>query len=142
MKLIQMKASERLGLFKEIAGTRVYDERRKESTKIMNDTKRRYEDILEVIADLDTRLRDLQGERDELREYQTLDRERRCLEFNIYDHELRRFHRALEETDQRRAALSAKTADTHGAAMNVQDARALAEDQAWLGALSFVLSMN
>ena len=86
MKLIQMKASERLGLFKEIAGTRVYDERRKESTKIMHDTQRRYADITEVIAELDGRLKDLQGERDELRDYQTLDRERRCLEFGVGNH--------------------------------------------------------
>ncbi len=34
-KLVSMKNSERLELFQEIAGTRVYDERRKESKKIM-----------------------------------------------------------------------------------------------------------
>jgi structural maintenance of chromosome 3 (chondroitin sulfate proteoglycan 6) len=61
MKLIQMKTTERLALFQEIAGTRVYDERRKESNKIMLDTARRYADIDEVIADLDSRLEDLQG---------------------------------------------------------------------------------
>lgn len=33
-----MKDSERLDLLKEIGGTRVYEERRKESLKIMQDT--------------------------------------------------------------------------------------------------------
>lgn len=33
-----MKDSERLDLLKEIGGTRVYDERRSESVKIMNET--------------------------------------------------------------------------------------------------------
>ena len=33
-----MKESERLDLLKEIAGTKVYDERREESEKIMQDT--------------------------------------------------------------------------------------------------------
>jgi structural maintenance of chromosome 3 (chondroitin sulfate proteoglycan 6) len=129
MKLIQMKTTERLELFKEIAGTRVYDERRKESAKIMQDTERRYTDIDEVISDLDSRLADLQGEKDELREFQQLDRERRCLEFNIYDHDLRKYTRALEEADAQRQRLAAQTAETHNQAMNVQDARAAAEDQ-------------
>ena len=34
-KLVSMKNAERLQLFQEIAGTRVYDERRLESKKIM-----------------------------------------------------------------------------------------------------------
>ncbi len=44
------------------------------------DTERRYNDIDEAIVDLDKRLADLHGEKDELRECQRLDRERRCLE--------------------------------------------------------------
>lgn len=37
-RLISMKDSQRLDLLKEIAGTRTYDDRRKESIKIMKDT--------------------------------------------------------------------------------------------------------
>lgn len=37
-KLTTMKDKERLDLLKEVAGTRVYDERRKESLKIMQET--------------------------------------------------------------------------------------------------------
>ncbi len=43
-----MKDSERLELLKEIAGTRTYDDRRKESLKIMKDTDNRLEQITEV----------------------------------------------------------------------------------------------
>lgn len=37
-----MKDSERLDLLKEIGGTRVYEERRRESLKIMQDTGKRF----------------------------------------------------------------------------------------------------
>lgn len=40
--LTLMKDSERLDLLKEIGGTRVYEERRKESLKIMQDTGERW----------------------------------------------------------------------------------------------------
>jgi chromosome segregation ATPase len=38
-QLTKMSASERLDLLKEVAGTRVYDERRLESLKIMKETR-------------------------------------------------------------------------------------------------------
>ena len=46
--LIKMKNSERLELLKKIAGTRTYDDRRKESMKIMDDTDKSRNQIEEV----------------------------------------------------------------------------------------------
>ena len=43
--LTKMKDSQRLDLLKEIAGTRIYDERRKESVKIMAETKSKSKQI-------------------------------------------------------------------------------------------------
>ncbi len=47
-ELVNMKDSERLNLLKEIAGTKTYDDRRKESQKIMKETDERLERITEV----------------------------------------------------------------------------------------------
>lgn len=44
-----MKDHERLELLKEIGGTKVYEERRKESLKILHETNNRRSRILEVV---------------------------------------------------------------------------------------------
>lgn len=68
--LTNMKDNERLDLLKEVAGTRVYDERRKESLKIMNETEQKKLRIDEVIIYIDERLKELDRERKELKEFQ------------------------------------------------------------------------
>ena len=45
-----MKDHERLDLLKEIGGTKVYEERRKESLKLMQDTETRRQRINEVVS--------------------------------------------------------------------------------------------
>ncbi|KAI5667157.1 hypothetical protein M9H77_17010 [Catharanthus roseus] len=78
--LTLMKDSERLDLLKEIGGTRVYDERRSESNK--------RKQIIHVVQYLDERLRELDEEKEELRKYQQLDKQRKSLEYTIFDKEL------------------------------------------------------
>lgn len=63
MKMTMMKENERLDLLKEIGGTRVYEERRSESLKIMRETEGRRKQVEEVITDLNKRLHDLDRER-------------------------------------------------------------------------------
>lgn len=65
-----MKDPERLNLLKEVAGTRVYDERRAQSVSILEDTKTKKERIEEVLAYIEERLEELEDEKDELKEYQ------------------------------------------------------------------------
>lgn len=72
-----MKDSERLNLLKEVAGTKVYDERRKQSIAILEDTTSKKERIEEVLNYIETRLAELEDEKDELKEYQDLDRTKR-----------------------------------------------------------------
>ncbi len=50
MSMSTMKDQERLELLKEIGGTKVYEERRKESFKILHDTDKRRQRILEVVC--------------------------------------------------------------------------------------------
>lgn len=116
-----MKDSERLDLLKEIGGTRVYEERRRESLKIMQDTGKSFllfcflnfwffifyvycyrcyyhvffretgnkrKQIIQVVQYLDERLKELDEEKEELRKYQQFDKQRKSLEYAIYNKEV------------------------------------------------------
>jgi len=82
--IIKMTEYKRLNLFKELAGTSVYDERRKESLKIMKDTESRSKDIQKVIQYIDTRLEELKSETKELEAYQREDAKKQALEYCMY----------------------------------------------------------
>ena len=86
--LCTMKDRDRLNLLREVAGTTVYEERRAESLRILQDTGAKQERIVEVITYIKDRLSELDKEKDELKEYEQLDKNRRALECNIYDKEL------------------------------------------------------
>ncbi|KAK9022109.1 hypothetical protein V6N11_002401 [Hibiscus sabdariffa] len=101
--LTLMKDSERLDLLKEIGGTRVYEERRRESLKIMQETGNKRKQIIQVVQYLDERLRELDEEKEELRKYQQLDKQRKSLEYTIYDKELQDARRKLEEVEEARS---------------------------------------
>lgn len=120
-----MKDSERLDLLKEIGGTRVYEERRRESLKIMQETGSHFfqssfmgvdlgiwytlisffffwsgnkrKQIIQVVQYLDERLKELDEEKEELRKYQQLDKQRKSLEYTIYDKELHDARQKLAE---------------------------------------------
>lgn len=96
-----MKPAERLELLHEVAGTRVYDERREESVKIMDDTSGKREKIDEVLSFLDERLEELEKEKEELKDYQEQDRNRRVLEYTIYTKEMADVNKKLEELEGR-----------------------------------------
>ncbi|KAB1226911.1 Structural maintenance of chromosomes protein 3 [Morella rubra] len=95
--LTLMKDSERLDLLKEIGGTRVYEERRRESLKIMQETGNKRKQIIQVVQYLDERLKELDEEKEELRKYQQLDKQRKSLEYTIYDKELHDARQKLAE---------------------------------------------
>jgi structural maintenance of chromosome 3 (chondroitin sulfate proteoglycan 6) len=82
--LCAMSDRNRLELLKEVAGTRVYDERRDESLRIMDETDAKREKISDVIRYIEARLTELDSEKDDLKKFQALDRDRRALEYTIY----------------------------------------------------------
>ncbi|CAN4099063.1 unnamed protein product [Withania somnifera] len=100
--LTLMKDSERLDLLKEIGGTRVYEERRRESLKIMQDTGNKRKQIIQVVQYLDERLNELEEEKEELRKYQQLDKQRKSLEYTIFDKELHDARQKLNEVEEAR----------------------------------------
>lgn len=88
-QLAVAKNHERLKLLREVAGTRVYDERKEESKSILKDTETKKEKIDELLNDIEKRLETLDEEKEELKAYQKWDKERRCLEYTIHDKEMR-----------------------------------------------------
>ncbi|KAL7127032.1 hypothetical protein ABFS83_14G226900 [Erythranthe nasuta] len=119
--LTLMKDSQRLDLLKEIGGTRVYEERRRESLKIMQETGNKRKQIIQVVQYLDDRLRELDEEKEELKKYQQLDRQRKSLEYAIYDKELHDAKQQLVKIEEERYKVSEKSATMYN---SVSDARA------------------
>lgn len=75
-------------MLKEVAGTKVYEKKRQESTKIMEETEAKREKIVGFLDYIEERLSELEEEKEELKEYQKSDRERRCLEYALHRREL------------------------------------------------------
>ncbi|CAH2261657.1 jg12215, partial [Pararge aegeria aegeria] len=91
--------SHRLKLLREVAGTRVYDERREESVTILKETVGKVEKINDFLQTIEERLKTLEEEKEELKEYQKWDRARRVLEFIIHDTEHRENKQKLESIE-------------------------------------------
>ncbi|XP_050229929.1 structural maintenance of chromosomes protein 3 [Mercurialis annua] len=119
--LTLMKDSERLDLLKEIGGTRVYEERRRESLKIMQETGNKRKQIIQVVQYLDERLRELDEEKEELRKYQQLDKQRKSLEFTIYDKELHDARQKLAEVEEARNKVSEKSAKMYNDVLDAHE---------------------
>ncbi|KAF9586260.1 Structural maintenance of chromosomes protein 3 [Lunasporangiospora selenospora] len=98
--LTNAKDNERLQLLKEVAGTRVYEQRRQESVKIFSETEAKRKNIEELLSYIDERLAELEEEKEELKLYQQHDRRRRCLEYTIYSREQKDINEALEEMEE------------------------------------------
>lgn len=95
--LTNQKDPERLELLKDIAGTKVYEDRRMESVRIMEETDAKREKIDELLEYIDERLRELEEEKAELKEYQIAERERRVVEYAIHQKDLEEAKDALAE---------------------------------------------
>ncbi|KAK2640896.1 hypothetical protein Ddye_022659 [Dipteronia dyeriana] len=119
--LTLMKDSERLDLLKEIGGTRVYEERRRESLKIMQETGNKRQQIIQVVKYLDERLKELDEEKEELRKYQQLDKQRKSLEYTIYDKELHDARQKLAEVEETRTKFSETSAKMYNSVLDAHE---------------------
>jgi len=95
--------SHRIKLLREVAGTRVYDERKMESQTILKDTQSKRDKINEFLKTIEEKLGTLQEEKEELKAYQKYDKDRRSLEYTIHDRELRENRKKLDDMEQTRA---------------------------------------
>ncbi|CAL5190345.1 unnamed protein product [Lathyrus oleraceus] len=119
--LTLMKDSERLDLLKEIGGTRVYEERRRESLKIMQDTGNKRKQIIQVVQYLDERLKELDEEKEELRQYQHLDKERKSLEYAIFNKEVQDARQKLAEIEEARTKVSEISAKKYNEVLDAHE---------------------
>ncbi|KAA8543963.1 hypothetical protein F0562_021860 [Nyssa sinensis] len=119
--LTLMKDSERLDLLKEIGGTRVYEERRRESLKIMQETGNKRKQIIQVVQYLDERLKELDEEKEELRKYQQLDKQRKSLEYTIYDKELHDARQKLGEVEETRNKVSEMSTKMYNSVLDAHE---------------------
>lgn len=91
-QLCELSDEGRLRLLKEVAGTRVYEERRKESNAVLEDTSLKIAQVHDLIEEMNSSLKvcmqqqhnpqELETEKEALEEYEQYDRERRiCVYF-------------------------------------------------------------
>lgn len=98
--LTNAQDSERLELLKEVAGTRVYEDHRQESLKILEETGTKQAKINELLGFIDERLIELAEEKEELQKFQALDRQKRACEFLLFSRESSEASEALERLEQ------------------------------------------
>ncbi|THK32939.1 structural maintenance of chromosomes protein 3 [Diachasma alloeum] len=113
--------SQRLKLLREVAGTRVYDDRREESKSILKETEGKLEKIDDFLRTIEERLQTLKEEKEELKEYQRWDKQRRCLEYTIHERELKENKRKLEDLEASRANSGAEQARLGSEAKTAQE---------------------
>uniref|UniRef100_A0A8C2HE49 Structural maintenance of chromosomes protein n=1 Tax=Cyprinus carpio TaxID=7962 RepID=A0A8C2HE49_CYPCA len=101
--------SQRLKLLREVAGTRVYDERKEESISLMKETEGKREKINELLKYIEERLHTLEDEKEELAQYQKWDKMRRALEYTIYNQELNETRAKLDELSSKRETCGDKS---------------------------------
>ncbi|KAH3675796.1 hypothetical protein WICPIJ_009249 [Wickerhamomyces pijperi] len=97
--LTNAKDSERLNLLKEVAGAKVFETKLKESQKEMIKTKSQREKIDEMLKFIQERLADLDSEKDELKNFQEFEKDKKIIEFILYDRELNDVTTAIEAID-------------------------------------------
>ena len=136
--LSMMRDEARLELLKEVAGTRVYDESRGRSIEIMEDTDERRTKIGEVLEYIEERLGELESEKKELAEYQALDKDRRCLEYAIYNADLVGAQAALEELEVKRQEEANAVEDDYVASSSNKEALAAREKELAAGQAELV----
>lgn len=103
--LAAMNENQCLELLKEVAGTIVYDERKAESEKLLEETRRKRGKIGEIMERIEERIRELEGESDELKKYQQIEKSRRALEYILYKNHVLKSQESIEAIELSQADL-------------------------------------
>ncbi|CAJ0572595.1 unnamed protein product, partial [Mesorhabditis spiculigera] len=121
----------RLKLLKEVAGTRVYDERKEESLKILKETGAKTKKIEDLLSYIEDRLKTLESEKEDLKEYQKWDKQKRSIEYTMYDVEIKEARKKLDQLSEQREELNQRQNKVQSDLMEAQarEARASAEQR-------------
>lgn len=104
-ELTLMDDRRRLELLKEISGASVYDERKAESKKLLDEIASRSKKTDEIIEAVSNRIKNLEEEQKELVEYQQLEKQRRCLEYELTDRDFRTVQERIDAQEADKRAL-------------------------------------
>uniref|UniRef100_A0AC35THX2 Structural maintenance of chromosomes protein n=1 Tax=Rhabditophanes sp. KR3021 TaxID=114890 RepID=A0AC35THX2_9BILA len=124
MELATSTDGQRLALIKEVAGTRVYDEKKNDSFKLLKENIERLEKIEETISYINEKLATLQEESNDLKEYQKYDKMKRALEYTIYEQESTDSRRKLDNYSHEREELNGK--------QNELESQLMIDKNAWM----------
>lgn len=119
--LTNAQDTERLELLKEVAGTRVYEDHRQESLKILEETGSKQAKITELLGFIDERLCELAEEKEELQKFQTLDRQKRACEFILFSREAAEASEALSKLEHEEAEEQGRRSTLTSADSNADD---------------------
>uniref|UniRef100_A0A0N5B2I2 Structural maintenance of chromosomes protein n=1 Tax=Strongyloides papillosus TaxID=174720 RepID=A0A0N5B2I2_STREA len=108
MELATSTDAQRLALIKEVAGTRVYDEKKQDSAKLLKENMDKLQKIEETIEFINERLKTLEEESNDLREYQKYDKMKRALEYTIYEQEATDSRKKLDNLSHEREELNSQ----------------------------------
>lgn len=103
--LTNSKDHERLSLLKEVSGATVFESKLKESMKEMNQSTLKRQRIDEALDSINEKISDLQIESDDLKEFQTLEKQKKVLEYNIFDREFNELNDSISELENRHQQL-------------------------------------
>lgn len=98
--LTNMKDAERLKLLKEISGSNVYETRRADSIRLLAETDSKCSNIDGVVASINERLDELEGEKEELEAWSRNDRDRRSLMYTLKSREEAELEELIEKIDR------------------------------------------
>jgi structural maintenance of chromosome 3 (chondroitin sulfate proteoglycan 6) len=120
--LCTMTDVQRLQLLQQVAGTTLYEDKKSESLSKMQENAQSIEKIQTILGDLDQKLSELKGEKEELSQYQKCDRSRKALEYTLYDKELRKARHSLDHLEHERTEHVQQLTQLHERAKTTHDA--------------------
>mmetsp|Transcript_5649 Transcript_5649/g.13688 ORF Transcript_5649/g.13688 Transcript_5649/m.13688 type:complete len:1297 (+) Transcript_5649:271-4161(+) len=125
--LCVMTDAQRLELLQQVAGTTLYEDKKAESQVKMEENQQSLEKISKTLQDMDEELSQLEKDKEELTAYQSLDRERKALEYTLYDKELRKARLTLDQIENQRVNHLEQQIDVHDRKRQAEDDCANAE---------------
>ncbi|KAI3403976.2 SMC3 [Candida oxycetoniae] len=103
--LTNSKDHERLALLKEVSGATVFENKLKDSMKEMAQSNLKRQRIDEALESIQDRISDLQIESADLKDFQNLEKEKKVLEYNIFDRELIDLTQSIETLEEKYQSL-------------------------------------
>lgn len=97
--LTNSKDHERLALLKEVSGAKVFESKLKESMKEMESSDFKKQRIDEALKSIDERISDLQVESKDLKEFQSLEKSKKILEYNLFSQEQSELNLQIDRID-------------------------------------------